>query len=530
MNNIRVLDCTLRDGGYINNCNFGYENIKKIIHGLEMAKVDIIECGYIRDCEYNENNSEFNSMEIFSQKIQKNRIKSEYVLMGIYGEYDYKKLPDYNSSFADGIRVTFHRGDMKQALEDVRVIKEKGYKLYIQPTATLGYSDAELLEVINYVNQIKPYAFYIVDTFGEMREYDVMRLAQMIDNNLEKSIKLGFHSHNNLQLSYSNSVTFIDSIVDREIILDSSVFGMGRGAGNLCTELITEYLNVQYQKDYRVRPMLELIDSIIKVIREKEYWGYSPEYYLSAINKCHPSYARYFVDKNTIKFEDMELLLSSIDKEKRADFDKAYAEKIYLEFNEHSIDDTENIKLLREKLSDKEILLIGTGKTLNNYTEEILLKQKSGEVITISVNHINHEICVDYVFISNNRRIELIDDLKSNRNIICTSNIEGYDKYSFCSIDYSKWIYRSKGKISDNALLILLNMLGFIGVTKVSLAGFDGYTGDVSSNYFDENMQRVLSQRRIEAINELMQSAIEYFKRVIEIDYITPSIYQMKAN
>ncbi len=526
MNKVKILDCTLRDGGYINDCNFGYDNLIKIIRGLENAKIDIIECGYLRDVDYNEDKSEFPSMDFFSKKVTKKRDKSKYVLMGIYGEYDYNKLPDYKPSYADGIRVTFHREERAKALEAVGVIEEKGYKLFIQPTATLGYSDYQLLEMVEYCNRIKPYSFYIVDTFGEMREYDITRLAQLFDNNLDTSIRLGFHSHNNLQLSYSNAVAFINAVHRRKVILDSSVFGMGRGAGNLCTELITEYLNVQYDKSYRILPMLKLIDDVIKVIRNKEYWGYSPEYYLSAINKCHPSYARYYEDMNTIRFEDIDRLISSIEPDKRVDFDMKYAESLYFNFNMHTVEDMDTIDLLTEKLQGKNVLLVGTGKSLTSHRRKIIKQASDKDTVTISINHVEQEIPTDFVFISNNKRLELLQTTNTKKKtIICTSNVEYDEKQVFHVIDYSKWIYRRNGRTSDNPLMIMINLLINIGVHKVCLAGFDGFSADVSSNYLDDSMQMVISQSKANDINELLTDAISHYSKLIEISFVTPSLY-----
>jgi 4-hydroxy 2-oxovalerate aldolase len=97
----------------------------------------------------------------------------------------------------------------------------------------------------------------------------------IIDHNLNKDIALGFHSHNNLQLSFSNAQELILLNSTRNIILDASVFGMGRGAGNLCTELLIQYINENIIRKYDLMPVLEIIDKYIQHLYTKHSWGYS---------------------------------------------------------------------------------------------------------------------------------------------------------------------------------------------------------------------------------------------------------------
>lgn len=117
---------------------------------------------------------------------------------------------------------------------------------------TLSYSDEEFLKLIRQVNEFMPYAFYIVDSFGMMKGKDLTRLFYMIEHNLSEEISIGFHSHNNMQLAYSNAQTLINVRSNRNLIIDSSVYGMGRGAGNLNTELFVDYLNENYGTHYKL--------------------------------------------------------------------------------------------------------------------------------------------------------------------------------------------------------------------------------------------------------------------------------------
>ena len=156
-------------------------------------------------------------------------------------------------------------------------VLQKGYKLFIQPMTIMRYSDKELLELLDVVNTelADAAAFYVVDSFGEMRMNDLNRIVHLVDHNLRPEMTMGFHSHNNLQLSYSNAVTLLQFFSDRDVIIDGAVLGMGKGAGNLNTELFLEHLNLYYNKQYQIAPLLEVIDKVLNTIRAEHYWGYS---------------------------------------------------------------------------------------------------------------------------------------------------------------------------------------------------------------------------------------------------------------
>ena len=156
-----------------------------------------------------------------------------------------------------------------------------------------------------------------------MYENQVIDIFQFIDNILNKEIALGFHSHNSMQLSFSNTKALLSLNFDREIIIDSCLYGMGRGAGNLCTELITKYLNDNLQTDYKISQLLRTIDNILKPIYDKKTWGYSTLYYIAAIHGCHPNYATYLGEKS-LSNEEIERIMSLIPQEKRTVFDKDF--------------------------------------------------------------------------------------------------------------------------------------------------------------------------------------------------------------
>ncbi|NLK37128.1 MAG: 3-hydroxy-3-methylglutaryl-CoA lyase, partial [Epulopiscium sp.] len=310
---IYVLDSTLRDGGYCNNWRFGQENIKRIISGLIDSNVDVIECGMLSEGFFSADESKYSSIHDATEILPKKKDKKLFVLLMNYGDYDVDKLPEYENGGMNGIRVAFHKKDMVQALEAAKKIKEKNYKVFLQPMVTATYSVDEYIDLLKSANEIDPYAFYIVDSFGSMSTNEVRKYCSLATHILKSNIILGFHSHNNLQLAFSNSQSFVEEAKGRKIIVDSCIMGMGRGAGNLNTELFLDFMNSMQEGEYKVTPLLVIIDEILNLFYEKKYWGYSLPNYLSATYNMHPNYATYLADKNTLTISMMGELLSLVD-------------------------------------------------------------------------------------------------------------------------------------------------------------------------------------------------------------------------
>ena len=366
MNSLKVLDVTLRDGGCVNDFNFGQLYMEKILAAQEASGVDIIEMGYIDENRGAvSGRTQYVNEWVISEHILKHKKPGViYVAMIDYGKFDVNKLQPRMKNGIDGIRMAFHKKDRFNVIELGKKIMEKGYLFFIQPMITLRYSDMELLELISLVNRELPnaYGFYLVDSFGEMRPNDMSRMLNLVDHNLIPDMTLGFHSHNNLQLSYSNAMTMLQFPTTRDLILDCSIMGMGKGSGNLNTELLLEHLNLFYGKNYKIVPLLEIIDKVINQFHNEFYWGYAPEYYLSSAYHCTPSYASHFYNKHMLPIDQVGELLGMITEEKKISFDQNYAETIYRKYNEKkAVDDSAVVAELKAEFSGKRLFLIAPG-------------------------------------------------------------------------------------------------------------------------------------------------------------------------
>ena len=518
MSKIKLLDCTLRDGGYCNDWMFGNKNIKTIINGLIEANIDIIECGYISQKKnFNIDRTQYTSFEQVKQFIPANKEGKIFVGMINYGEFDIRDIPEYDGSSIDGIRVTFHKKERLEGLQFCQQIKQKGYKVFVQGMVSLSYTDEEFIDLIERVNMFEPYAFYIVDSFGMMKGKDLIRLFYTVEHNLADRIHICFHSHNNMQLAYSNCLSLTQVQSNRSIIIDASIYGMGRGAGNLNTELFTEYLNETHNANYNLKPLLTIVDEILDDFYKKNYWGYSLPNYISAKNNAHPNYAGFLDDKKTLTVEDMENIFQLMDEDKKVGFDKSYIEELYMKYLATGRVQDEHKEELATTLKNKKILLIAPGRSSVDEKEKI--EQYAQDAICISVNF-DYPIS-NYIFLSNLRRYRELNK-KSYSKCIVTSNIIS-DKIYF-QTKYRDLV-NDVDAVKDNAGLMAIKFLMNYDIEEIALAGFDGYSHETKENYADIHMEFITRNAVLDAMNIGMAKVLKVFSQKIRISFLTTPKY-----
>ena len=522
MRHIRVLDCTLRDGGYCNEWRFGCANISTIIEGLQSANIDVIECGFLTNkVEYDTETSRFNTLKQISKILPPKKEGTIYVCMVNYGEYDINDLPEYDGTSVDGIRVAFHKKDVERAIRMCQEIKAKGYKVFVQPMVCLAYSDNEFSELIELCNDVKPYAFYIVDSFGVMKRNDLMHYLELVKRRLDECTVIGFHSHNNMQLAYSNAQSLVEECTDRQLLIDSSVFGMGRGAGNLNTELFIEYLNDNYGTKYHIKPLLQIIDDVLNFFYEKNYWGYSLPNYLSAKHNAHPNYAGFLMGKHTLTVHDMDDIFSMISDEKKVEYDATYIDAVYTSYLARGIEKCGAENRFFQNLQDKPVLIIAPGRSAEEEKEKILAFLGDKDVVTFGVNFEYEYLKTDFVFVSNLRRFHQMETYEGNRTIV-TSNIEADDAY--ISVDYSS-LLNEVIPVKDNAGLMLIRYLISMGVKEIYLAGMDGYSHEMGENYATDQMEFMAQSQLFDVMNLGIEKVLKQYASMTSIQFITTPKY-----
>lgn len=517
---IRILDCTLRDGGYINDWKFSDRQILQIVSSLEKSNIDIIECGYL-----NAENGKASDSTLFDSLPSAERIlaasnnKAEKVIMINLGDYDPALLPSRNDSTISGIRLAFHKDRLESALEAADTIQKHGYDVYFQPMITKNYTDIEFLSMIQKVNILKPYAFYIVDSFGSMSLEEFNKYLILAHHNLADFISLGYHSHNNMQLAFSNAVSMCNAHIKRDLLIDASIYGIGRGAGNLNTELIADYLNKVLQASYDTLPLLEVIDTFLNSMMKKTPWGFSPAQYLSALFNCHPHYATYLINKNTNHIVGIKKILEKLPDTKKVSFDKAFVEQLY---NDSILDIktpvTDGIKFKQE---DK-ILLLASGKSIERFSETIREKIHQNRYTVIALNHKPNIDC-DYYFFTNQKRLDEFQGQLPSYKLIMTSNLSS-DLIPAAVLDFASLSYVDD-KLITNVAVILINYLILSGIKQVEIAGLDGYRFGNENYYYDEK-STINDDQELALQNNLLSFSITQLRKKIAIHFVTPSLFE----
>lgn len=523
MERIKLLDCTLRDGGYINEWDFGFETIRNIIKKLVEAKTDYVEVGFLRNDVYDKDKAVFNNCSQIAPILPKQRGNTKFTVMALHNKYDISRLEPFDGKTVDAMRVTFHDYDIDEGLSFIKKAMEKGYKIFCNPINIMGYSDEQLLKLIGKVNKIKPYAFSIVDTFGSMMKPDLVRLYSILEHNLDKDIVIGLHLHENLALSYSLAQDFITMCsVERQAVVDASLLGMGRVPGNLCLELIMDYMKRYQGRKYDTNPILDVIDDYIAPLKEVEPWGYSTAYALSAKFNLHRNYAEFLLGKGNLRAKQINQLLASVEQHKKTAYDKDYIEQLYLEYQNIVVEDEETLKQLQKQMAGKNILVIAPGPSVAEYKEEIETRMEEENLVVVCANFSSEIIASNYRFFSNAQRYEDYRDGGQDDDCIITSNLIHAGGTNPMVVNYADLAFDGDD-VFDNCVIMLLRLLARLECKKVYLAGFDGYVQG-RRNYVKRYMRS--KHEKNESENEVIRQHLERLYGKLNIEFLTPSLYR----
>jgi 4-hydroxy 2-oxovalerate aldolase len=521
MRQINLLDCTLRDGGYINNWHFGIKTIKGILNNLALSNVDYIECGYLSEKKGGtEDDTLFKSFDALYKVIPEMTHRQQYAAMIDFGQYDIDNVPENNGKGLI-LRICFHKEDADSALDYCKKLMNKGYTVFVQPMAAINYSDAEFLELIRKVNELGPKCFYIVDSFGVIEIDDFQRLLFLADHNLNENIILGYHAHNNLQQAYGNAKYMVEQPLSHDVMLDASVYGMGRGAGNLNMELFASHLNKNYGKAYNIDAFLEIMDEYLQPIFATHFWGYSLPFYLSAKYNCHPNYAGYYSEKNTLSNKSMRELLASISPSDKNRFTPEIGEKYYREYQERLVDDKATLGEIADYVNGRDVLILAPGRSISEKRNVVEDYINDNAPVIFAINVYPEGYKPHFLFCANEKRLNSLGELGSCK-LIVSSNIKNAP--DAMKINYSSYL-SEKPEIVDNPTLMVINMLNAAGINKVAIAGFDGYSADSNENYFSEGLALGSSVELKLKRNLLIKEEIQKIRERMDLEFVTDSRY-----
>lgn len=531
MGEIKLLDCTLRDGGYLNDWNFGHDSIVNIYERLVSAEMDIIEVGFLNENQAFHIDRTIQPDSKSLDKLFENLDKGKSCIVGMidYGTCSLAHVIPCEESYLDGIRVIFKKNKRHDAIAFCHEIKALGYKVFVQAVSITSYTDEELEDLLALVNELEPYAFSLVDTYGLLHKNQLIHYFDLADRRLKPSIGLGYHSHNNFQLAYANCVELIEKNISRLLLVDGSLYGMGKSAGNAPIELLATYLNDAGRSNYKVYHLLEAIDTAILDIRKEIQWGYSFKFFVSASNDCHPNYVSYLMDKKKLSVKSINEILEQITPDRKLNYDRDYIEELYVAFQKKECDDTGDRADLLNLFKGKKVLLLGPGKSVERNPGNIQKYQKLEGVISVAVNYIPEGMHIDYLFISNAKRYVQISSnlnaLEDRPVVIATSNVTSAGKTFPYNLNYSD-LLDEEAMIVDNPMIMFMRLLIELQIESLALAGFDGYVESESANYVNPNMEHSFSHEKAVDINKDVVKSMQRLALNYPYFYLTESLYQ----
>ncbi len=285
---IKVLDCTIRDGGLMNNHKFTPEFVCKVFEAVNKAGVDYIELGYKAD-ESQFSRDEFGPMKFCSEKDIERAVgnghferKSKISVMVDIGRVDPSTILPKGESLVDLMRVASYVKDIDKAIDLANQIKAKGYEATINIMAVSHARERELDEALEQIEkECAVDVVYLVDSFGALYSEQIAYLAKKYKAAL-KSKEVGIHAHNNQQLAFSNT---IEAIINNINYLDGTIFGIGRAAGNCPLELLLGFLK---NPKFDIRPIIDILGTHFVKLREEIEWGYTVPYMITGVLDLHP--------------------------------------------------------------------------------------------------------------------------------------------------------------------------------------------------------------------------------------------------
>lgn len=303
---IKVMDCTLRDGGLVNNFAFSDEFVKDLYQANIKAGVDYMEFGYKASKELFDP-SKFGKWKFCNEEdiraiVGENNSPLKISVMADVGRCDYKKdiLPR-KDSVIDMVRVATYIHQIPTAVEMIEDFKKKGYEVTVNIMAVSKTNTEDLDAGLELLARSSVDVIYLVDSFGYFYPEQITKLAQKYVSIANDSGKIvGIHAHNNQQLAFANTIEACRMGVS---LLDATVSGMGRGAGNCFLEALLSFLK---NPKYEELPIIRFIEThMLKLKEEGAVWGYDLPYLLTGILNSHPSSAINFIKENRSDYSNL---------------------------------------------------------------------------------------------------------------------------------------------------------------------------------------------------------------------------------
>lgn len=488
-----ILDCTLRDGGYYNNWDFDSELVDDYLNAVASSGIDFVELGlrnfkqekflgpfaYTTD-KYLESltlpkGPKYGVM-VDAKTILDSKLDVNNAIKTLFNKSKDSKI--------DLVRVAAHIKDVPKTNNIINALKDYGYIVGLN-IMQAGHKDESLLKetVKSIAHNENIDALYFADSLGNMDANEVIRIVSIFKKEWHRDI--GIHTHDNMDLGLSNTITALDNGVTW---VDCTVRGMGRGAGNTQTEKLLSKLNTnKYAGKYKTTDIYELVLNRFNPMAKIYGWGSNILYYISAQNNIHPTFVQELLNDKKISYKEQISALNYLSNNSTSD---SYSTKLYNESLNHENTETylSGSTDIKDKFSDKEVLLIANGPSFKKYKNDITKLIDTNNFVVISINIFDQSSLFDYVAISHNSKhiehenkfFKINNDLilpknrfsKKELDVLKNNNIVDF---SFYLGEENKFIKNGFISKYDLTFSFILGLLSQSRLKNIYLIGFDGY-------------------------------------------------------
>ena len=387
MSSLVFLDCTLRDGGYYNSWGFDHSLVQNYLYAVKDAGVDVVEIGFRTlnkkgfkgACAYS-TDSFIRSLEIpKGLKLCIMINASEILDEGSYSEHKLNQLfpKDSEESNISIVRIASHTYEFLEALKAVKNLKTKGFKIGFN---LMQVSECEPEELILLAKEASKYpidVLYFADSLGNMNSEKVLSVIEIIRTHWDGA--LGIHAHDNMGMGLLNSLYALKKGITW---VDSTITGMGRGAGNVKTELLAIEISDLRNIELNIKPLLSLISSKFKSLKAKHGWGTNPFYYLSGKNSVHPTYVQEMMVDSRYEEEDIISVIQNLGSKGG----KKYSKNSLLEARNYYSQISQGSWSPLDLFEGKEVILIGPGPGVSSHKRAIEDYIKNSKPLVIALN------------------------------------------------------------------------------------------------------------------------------------------------
>lgn len=305
---IKVLDCTVRDGGLMNDHKFDIKMVKAVYEACVEAGVDYMEIGYKASKRIYAPTQfgvwKYCDEDVIREVVGENKTGLKLAVMADAERTDYHQdISPKDKSVIDMVRVATYIHQIPTAIDMIKDAHDKGYETTCNLMAVSTVREADLLRALELLVASPVNVIYLVDSFGALYSEQIRYLTTKYLEYAEPAGKeVGVHTHNNQQLAYANT---IEALIIGASRLDASLAGLGRGAGNCPMELLIGFL---HNPKFKLRPLLKCIQEHIEPLRAKLRWGFDIPYMITGHLNQHPRAAMKFMEgdnwKNIVEFFD----------------------------------------------------------------------------------------------------------------------------------------------------------------------------------------------------------------------------------